>query len=143
MKIGDSAMFPNITSLASVLLTLPISNATVERLFSQMGCVKTKLRNSLAMPMVEAILMIRYSLKRRNETCADFAILPGMLEIFNCKMYDHHRAKAANEPTARNQPRKDVPRRDMEEEEDEGDEDLRELLGDVEELFGQQIFITY
>ena len=69
--------------LASILLCLPVSNGTVERLFSIMGVVKTKIRNSLATPMVEAILFVRYSLKRRSETCADCIILPQMLTKFN------------------------------------------------------------
>ena len=42
-KSGGSLPFPHLTQLASILLCLPISNATVERLFSVMGVVKSKL----------------------------------------------------------------------------------------------------
>ena len=79
VKSGDDALFPKITRLVSAFISLPISNATVERLFSVMSVVKTKLRNTLAIPMVESILGVWYSLQRRNETCVTMAILPEML----------------------------------------------------------------
>ena len=37
-------MFPNIFKLLDILLTLPVETATVERSFSQMKMVKTRLR---------------------------------------------------------------------------------------------------
>ena len=51
------------------LLCLPTYNATVERLFSMMGLIKNKVRNSLAISMVEAILTTRHGILRRGETC--------------------------------------------------------------------------
>ena len=38
---------PNLQKIASIGLTLPVSTATVERSFSQMKLIKTRLRNSL------------------------------------------------------------------------------------------------
>ena len=120
--------------LASILLYLPISNATVEQLFSIMGVVKTKIRNSLATPMVEAILFVRYSLKRRSETCADCIILPQMLTKFNYNMYDHIRARNVLGPRVNQD-------QDIDDEEEEND--LVQVLDDVEELFGEPIFLTF
>ena len=40
-------MFPNLQKIASIGLTLPVSTASVERSFSQMELIITRLRNSL------------------------------------------------------------------------------------------------
>ena len=57
-KLGSvkAPLFPHLTKLVSILICLPTSNATIERLFSFMGVIKTKLKNRLAIPMVEGIL---------------------------------------------------------------------------------------
>ena len=120
--------------LASILLYLSISNATVERLFSIMGVVKNKIRNSLATPMVKAIRSVRYSLKRRSETCADCIILPQMLTKFNYNMYDHIRARNVLGPRVNQD-------QDIDDEEEE--HDYVQVLDDVEELFGAPIFFTF
>ena len=41
-------MFPNLNKIASIGLTIPVSTASVERSFSQMKMIKTRLRNSLS-----------------------------------------------------------------------------------------------
>ena len=41
-------MFPNIVKLLSILLCLPVSTASVERSFSAMKTIKTRLRNRLS-----------------------------------------------------------------------------------------------
>lgn len=41
-------------------LSLPLSNAVVERLFSILAIVKCKARNKLGMEMLEAILRVRF-----------------------------------------------------------------------------------
>ena len=40
-------MFPNLSTLANVCMTLPVSAASVERSFSQMKVIKTRLRNRM------------------------------------------------------------------------------------------------
>jgi hypothetical protein len=50
---ADNPRFKNIANLAIALLTLPISNATVERAFSVYNVIKNKIRNMLSLEMVE------------------------------------------------------------------------------------------
>ena len=42
-----SVMFPNLYKMATICLTIPVSTASVERSFSKMKLIKTRLRNSL------------------------------------------------------------------------------------------------
>lgn len=63
LEYKDSAgndRFKEISNFAIQLLSLPWSNADVERLFSQMNLVKTKLRNRIQSNTVNAILHVRY-----------------------------------------------------------------------------------
>jgi len=57
-----------------MLLTLPISNAEVERLFSQLNLIKTKIRNKLSVTTTNSILRIRYGLKQSNKCCRNYNI---------------------------------------------------------------------
>ena len=41
-------LFPNLSKLASISLSIPVTNAPVERNFSQMKLIKTRLRSSLS-----------------------------------------------------------------------------------------------
>ena len=41
-------MFPNLHKMASIGLTIPVSTTSVERSFSQMELIKTRLRNALS-----------------------------------------------------------------------------------------------
>ena len=43
-----TAMFPNLSTLSNICLTIPVSTASVERSFSQMKLLKTRLRNRLS-----------------------------------------------------------------------------------------------
>ncbi|KAL0830039.1 hypothetical protein ABMA28_003497 [Loxostege sticticalis] len=57
------------TFAITVLTLLPHSNADIERVFSQVNLVKTKLRNSLSISTLNAILYVRFGLKRVNKYC--------------------------------------------------------------------------
>lgn len=57
---GGSPRFKALASFVLKLLSLPWSNAEVERLFSQMNIVKSKLRNSMNIDTLNSILHIRY-----------------------------------------------------------------------------------
>ena len=93
-----------------------------------MGCVKSKLCNSLAIPMVEAILATHQGLKRRGETCGNLKILPEMLRRFNLRMYGERRKE--EQPAQQN----------TQEEAEEEEEDMVQVLNDVEELFEDPFF---
>ena len=77
--------YPNMSSLALALLSLPFSNASVERLFSQMNIVHSKLRNRLLVRSVEAILQIRYGLRLESRTCVSFIPCDEMVKNFGAK----------------------------------------------------------
>lgn len=66
--------FNELCKLSKCLLVLPWSNADVERLFSQMNVVKTKLRNRMGPKLLDSILTIRSGLKRSKVCCADYKI---------------------------------------------------------------------
>ncbi|KAH9376571.1 hypothetical protein HPB48_002524 [Haemaphysalis longicornis] len=53
------------------MLVLPYSNAEVERTFSQLNIVKSKLRNKLKPETTNAILVVRAGLKRHQKRCFD------------------------------------------------------------------------
>jgi hypothetical protein len=62
-KRTDWSPFAKLATFALEILTLPHSNATVERLFSIMNIVKSKLTNRLSTAMMNAILVIRFAVK--------------------------------------------------------------------------------
>ena len=101
-----------------------------------MAVIKYKLRNLLAIPMVESILSVRYGLKRRGENCSTFEILPAMLTRFNTTMYDHKRTKTTASL--------EVPDQGNEVANDgNGDQEFIQVLNNVEELFGQPVLLTH
>jgi len=83
-------MFHQTSSLALGLLSLPFSNASVERIFSQMNTVLSKLRNKLHVRSVEAILQIKHGLLRNSLTCASFTPSNEMLRNFMAKAETEH-----------------------------------------------------
>ncbi|KAK3918936.1 Zinc finger protein 862 [Frankliniella fusca] len=71
------------------IISLPLSNAVVERIFSIMGVVKTKLRNRMSLKMLAAILLVRAHLGSRDVCCKSFEPSPAMIERFtSATMYD-------------------------------------------------------
>ena len=89
--------FGNVSRLALALLTLPFSNATVERAFSLMNVVHCKLRNRLHVRSVEAILQIRYGLWAANATSSSFEPTEYMLKHFFDKPADNDEDSGAAE----------------------------------------------
>lgn len=63
--IGENP-FEDLVNLAFKFLSLPHSNAEVERLFSQMNLIKTKLRNRMHINKLNDILTIKYGLRNGN-----------------------------------------------------------------------------
>lgn len=82
--------FKEMVILSSKLLTLPFSNADVERLFSQMNVVKTKVRNRISLQTLSNILTIKYGLRIEGKCCNsnNYIITKDMLnQIENMKSY--------------------------------------------------------
>ncbi|XP_017481508.1 PREDICTED: uncharacterized protein LOC108370644 [Rhagoletis zephyria] len=87
---GGNKLFSDLAEFALHLLSLPWSNADVERLFSQLNLVKTKLRNSIHLITINAILSIRYGLKRHNKCCTDYEIPRSYLKMIGTnKAYEN------------------------------------------------------
>ena len=51
------------------MTVLPHSSAAVERIFSQINCMKTKLTSSLEQETVKNRLIAKQSINRKNQTC--------------------------------------------------------------------------
>jgi len=63
---GQNTVFEQLALFALHVLSLPFSNAAVERVFSQMNIVKTNLRNKMGLKSLNAILSIRLDFKMFN-----------------------------------------------------------------------------
>ena len=64
--VSGHRQFKDLALYALTALATPVSNAVCERVFSQLTCVKTRLRNSMKLQMLDVIIRIR----SRTETSA-------------------------------------------------------------------------
>ena len=80
--------FNELATFVLSLMALPFSNAAVERAFSQMNLIKTRLRNRMQQKMLEAILRIRGYMSRNRICCDTFTPSRDMLTRHTSKMYD-------------------------------------------------------
>lgn len=80
---GGNFAFKNISTLALIVLSLPLSNAVVERVFSGMNNVKSMSRNKLNMQMLNALLIIKFHLLFQNKCCKNVIITESMYRRFN------------------------------------------------------------
>lgn len=92
--------FENVSKFGLALITVPISNASVERAFSIYSIVKNKLRNRLSIEMLQSIMMVRFSLQRNGGSCITFNPSKKMLSLFNAKMYDFKSSETSEETEA-------------------------------------------
>ena len=68
------------------ILCLPVSNAEVERVFSQVNVVKDRKRSRMALELLESVLYIKFGLSRLGEKSKTF-IPPRSLCKFDSKIY--------------------------------------------------------
>ena len=80
------AVFSNIAKFALRALSLPFSNAFVERAFSFMNAIKTKARNKISIEILMAIMRIRIRFAQ-TECCNKFVPTTKMYELFTSQMY--------------------------------------------------------
>jgi len=84
-KVKNAAGDHPYRMLAKMVLTnlsLSLSNAFVERIFSQVSLVKNKLRNKMGMKLLNSILMIRAHCLLKNSCCKDIKVTEAMLHRF-------------------------------------------------------------
>ena len=84
---AGEAVFQELAMFALSMLSLPLSNAAVERTFSQMNIIKCKTRNKMQQPMFEAIMHVRAYMSRNNRCCNEFVPSQAMFARFNNRMY--------------------------------------------------------
>ncbi|KYN27981.1 hypothetical protein ALC57_02605 [Trachymyrmex cornetzi] len=62
----NEEMFPNLKKLIKGLMCLPHSSACVERIFSQLSLIKTKLRNKLDVETCSSIILSKQLMADEN-----------------------------------------------------------------------------
>ena len=77
-EVGDhkgpsgSNSFLELYQCAISVLIMPHSNAKIERVFSAMNYVKSKLRNSMSLQLLNAIITIKFGLIRVGKCCSSY-----------------------------------------------------------------------
>ena len=74
--------YQHVSDLAMAILSKPVSNASVERLFSVMNVVKCKQRNAMGIGMLEVILTVRSYLANFRQSCVTYELSGRMLAVF-------------------------------------------------------------
>ncbi|XP_064082008.1 uncharacterized protein LOC135198395 [Macrobrachium nipponense] len=85
-SIGDHP-FHELASYCLTCLITPVSNAMVERIFSHVSLVKTKVRNRMGVNMLDAIIRIKCHLLLRNLCCRDFIVTNEMMKLCTSNIY--------------------------------------------------------
>ena len=94
---SDDAKFAVLTNYALSCLSVPISNATVERLFSTVTFINNKLRNRMSLKTRDAITRIRTTLYYLSKCCKDFSVTERMLQLFTTEnMYEFDEERNRN-----------------------------------------------
>ncbi|XP_066587616.1 zinc finger protein 862-like [Prorops nasuta] len=71
-NFDNNKLFPNLELLLKMLLSLPHSNAEVERIFSIVTDVRSKKRNAIGADLLNAICKIRSSFQAHEKNCVSF-----------------------------------------------------------------------
>lgn len=85
--VGDKP-YKELAMYALACLSCPVSNAAVERVFSQVTCIKTKYRNKMSIEMLDGIVRIRTTLSLKSGCCVQFLVTDDMLQRFTLEMYN-------------------------------------------------------
>eukprot|EP00794_Sanderia_malayensis_P002936 gene2936-biopygen2413 len=91
----DQNPFQDLAKYALACLTNPVSNAVVERSFSEVTAIKSKTRNQMGLELLSALVRIRSELHMSGKCCRDFAVTKRMLEMFNSEHMYNDPAKTA------------------------------------------------
>ncbi|CAI6357873.1 unnamed protein product [Macrosiphum euphorbiae] len=85
---GGNFAFRELSEFVLKGLSLPSSNAVVERVFSIMNTVKTKSRNRINANMLDALLRIKTTFISTKTCCTEFVPPKSMYDKFNSEMYN-------------------------------------------------------
>ena len=85
---GGNACFKDLALGAIRLLSLPISNAHVERAFSQVALLKDSTQNRMGLSLLSSLMEVRAGLSRNGWTSATFRPPKQLLERLNYSMYE-------------------------------------------------------
>ncbi|XP_016656220.2 uncharacterized protein LOC107882417 [Acyrthosiphon pisum] len=88
MTAPGEYQFRELCQFALKIMSLPISNVVVERVFSVMNITKTKIRNRMGQQMLVALIRIKIHNQVKKICCTSFTPTAEMLKAFNTKMYD-------------------------------------------------------
>ncbi|KAK3909733.1 Zinc finger protein 862 [Frankliniella fusca] len=127
-----------LATCALTLLSLPLSNAVVERVFSIMNIVKSKLRNRMSISVLNAILFLRLYLKAHDICCLTYQPTKDMLQRFNARnMYPPARPRhpGGGAPGNAGEPEREGDRLG----EEAVDDVLEGAVGGQEEAYGQDV----
>jgi len=83
----SSHPYEQFAKYALSALSVPVSNAVVERVFSHVTWVKSKYKNKISIGMLDAIIIVRVTLKFKKICCTGMEVTPSMLEKFSSAMY--------------------------------------------------------
>jgi hypothetical protein len=86
-NFNEEDLFPNLGKLASLVLTLPHSNAEAERIFSVVTDIKTKKRNRIGSGTLNSMCVVRSSLQNKEVDCTTFKITRQHLDLHKKTMY--------------------------------------------------------
>lgn len=83
---GGKQIFREVGFFCLTLLSLPSSNAVVERVFSVMNSIKTKTRNRMLVKLLDSILRNKMHFYAHNVCCKHFKATDAMLKDFTTKI---------------------------------------------------------
>lgn len=81
--VSGSKPFLELSKIILTLLSVPTSNACVERVFSIMNFIKMKIRNKMQYELLEALIRINMYFKNNTICCHSFVPSCDMLNRFN------------------------------------------------------------
>lgn len=86
-RCNGSEMFPFLKKFVYAVLSVTVSTANVERIFSQINLNKNKTRNRLEVPTLCGILRTKDFLKKNKSNCTNFVPTKEMQLKLNKSMY--------------------------------------------------------
>lgn len=90
--------YQELAMFAFTVLSLPLSNASVERVFSFLNIIKSKLRNRLLISTVDAIIMIRTGLWVKGKNCYNYQLPDNVIcSVGSAEKYENKRGNEAVE----------------------------------------------